>query len=200
MNLLKKVTLLIYISLIGVLLVSCSKKNTSPKLNKQQTPKEFVDLLFTETDSEEYVNYIKHYDDVYDENGNIKDENFDECLEYSEYVRMFFKEIYKGGGFSIEEPYSINVAGRGEFKVVSLIGGGDKLDLYLYPKNNTYQLFFSSTIGLNDYTFMGYKAGNEFNEPTQFRVVAELDDYFNYSFRDKESEYYSICLDRKSVV
>lgn len=200
MNLLKKINLLICISLIGVLLVSCSKKNESPKFIKEQTPKEFVELLLTETNSEKYVHYIKYDDNVYDEKGNIKDEKFDECLEYSEKVRMVFKEIYEAGGFSIEEPYSINVDGIGEFKVVSLTGGGETLDLYLYPKNNTYQLFFSSSIGLNDYTFMGYKSGNEFNEPTKFRVVAELDDYFNYSFRDKELEYYSIYLSEPPLV
>lgn len=200
MNYLKKIICFLMVCLTGTIFISCSNKTKAPNPVKQQTPNEFVELLFTETNPNKYVYYIKHNDKVYNSDGSIKDEEFENCLEFSEQIRTMFQEMYKTGNISFNEPYDINVSGWGEFKVVGVSDGMDVMDFCLLPKNNTYQLFYNSSLGINDYTFIQYKAGDDYDKPNSFRVVAKLDDYFNYSFRDKESDYYSIALSESAAI
>lgn len=185
MKKLKSILIIVGVIIVGFL-IGCS--------NKQQTPIEFVEKLFKESNPNKYVYFINHNDEVYDDNEKIKDEYLEECLETSESIRTGFKAMSENANITYNEINSITAVGWGELKVVRMFIDYEYIDLYLLPTGKTYELFFNSSLGNNNISFLEYKVGNDTTTPLSFRVKANLSDYYNYSYRDKEETYYSINL------
>lgn len=186
---LKKFIFVIVIVAIG--LISCSKVEIT-----KTTPEEFIKNLFTETDKNKFVSFIQYRSEFYDENGNIKKDELNDIMKDSEEIRKYFQSV----NINLLNFYpkdSIKVEGLdNEVEVVRVYDNSKRFDydFYLYPKGKTYVLWFNSTIGINEINFLQYKVSDKTDVPTEFRVIAKLDDYYNYSFDESINTHYSFEL------
>jgi hypothetical protein len=65
--------------------------------------------------------------------------------------------------------------------------------VYVTHTTDGYKIDWEASLGFNPITLVAYRAALR-AEPTVFRLIAELDDYYNYDFRDSKDTHYSILL------
>lgn len=62
---------------------------------------------------------------------------------------------------------------------------------YLEKIENEYKIRWKNSIGYNKMPWNTYKSQQSMN-PQNFRIYALLDNYYNYHFKEKDNQYYSI--------
>lgn len=63
----------------------------------------------------------------------------------------------------------------------------------LVKENNIYKIDWEASVVYNEMSWAEFKASKP-SSPVKFRTLLQLDDYYNYGFRDKSNDYWSISL------
>ncbi|MCY6354364.1 hypothetical protein [Clostridium sp. ZS2-4] len=177
----KKMMILVFITILSTSLVCCSAGS--------KTPEDFVHKFFKEDDVEKFANYIVYPEHFYDEEGNIKEESKEDVKKQSELLNYVLSTTL--ADYVIE-----NSETNEDVTIVHLDNVPCNIDAFLKPGDKGYKLYAGATFGLNDkLTFSKYiQEDEEMQQPYIIRVRAELDDYYDGYYSDKEFTHYSIKL------
>jgi len=83
------------------------------------------------------------------------------------------------------EYHTVSVRVKGRF-------GTSILNYFVKKQEGKYVINWEASAGYNDVTLTAYKSGR--SSSIEVRVVAKLDDYYNYNYVGKESQYLSVSL------
>lgn len=83
------------------------------------------------------------------------------------------------------EYHTVSVRVKGRF-------GTSILNYFVKKQKGKYVINWEASAGYNDVTLTAYKSGR--SSSIEVRVVAKLDDYYNYNYVGKESQYLSVSL------
>lgn len=171
----KNIYINLFIALIFLLSTSFTGcANTSEKPTPENIIKSYIEVSTWE-DKLKYVLHPddekskmeKYYKDFKPVSGKIK-YDFKEINKYDSYTACFTQITYPDNS-------STNV------------------QYILIKENDTYKIDWEASVVYNEMSWAEFKASKPKN-PLKFRACLKLDSYYNYEFKNKENDYWSINL------
>ena len=142
--------------------------------NRTLTPDQVVDKYYYTDKWEDRLEYVRNPEDV----------------------APLMEQAYKGIDFkeNAREKLEYNVIDYDKLVIVEADSGYDVWPYFCVKEEDGYKIDWEASKGINPMSWVEFKATRP-TTPQKFRVIASLDDYYNYDYSDKRDTHWSIQLD-----